>query len=327
MGAACDKAAAMVSSDALQLYPHAGNRLPKNAEVHDVVTDDGILLRAMTAGEAGSKGTVVVLNGRTDFMERYFETADDLISRGFVFASFDWRGQGGSQRLRRDRMRGYVSSFGKYDRDLNAVIAKLVKQKCPAPYYALAHSTGANILLRSLRGQTPFSKVVVTAPLLDFIFKPWPRGIAKALAWLAVLTGLGWMYLPGRSRGPMLRNEFDNNPLTSDRARWDRDSTTLEKFPQIATGGPTFSWFRAALSSVARLKKWPRSKLIACPVLIVAAGRELVVDPKAAREFSEQVPGVSFVQIKGAMHEILMEQDRYRQEFWAAFDSYLSTMV
>jgi lysophospholipase len=314
----------MASDDRLQLYPHVGNRLPLNAQVHEVITDDGIRLRAMTAGHATAKGTVVVLNGRTDFLERYFEIADELVSRGFVFASFDWRGQGGSQRLRKDRMRGFVSSFGKYDKDLAAVMAKLVTQKCPAPYYALAHSTGGNILLRSLQEPTVFKKAVVTAPLLDFNFGPWPRSLAKSLAWLAVIVGLGWMYLPGLSRGPMLRHEFEGNPLTSDRHRWDRDITTVEMFPQITIGGPTFSWFRAALSSVAKLKSWPRAQLISCPALIVAASKEMVVDPKAAREFSERVPGVSFVQIKGSMHEILIEQDRYRQEFWAAFDSYIN---
>jgi lysophospholipase len=314
----------MAPGDPLQLYPHAGNHLPHNAEVCEITTADGIRLRAMTAGTAGSKGTVVVLNGRTDFLERYFETAEDLIARGFVFVSFDWRGQGGSQRLLKDRMRGYVTSFRKYDKDLEAVMTELVVRKCPAPYFALAHSTGGNVLLRSLREPTLFSRAVVTSPLLDFIYRPWPRKIAKVLAWVFVLSGFGWMYLPGRKRGPLLRKEFDGNPLTSDPGRWDRDITTTEKFPQLCVGGPTFSWFRAALSSVATLKSWSRSRLISCPVLIVAPSREHVVDPKAARDFSERVPGVSFVQISGSLHEILMEKDRYRQEFWAAFDSFLT---
>jgi lysophospholipase len=305
----------MAAGDPLQLYPHAGNRLPRHAKVHEIVTKDGVRLRAMTAGEAGPKGTVVLLNGRTECLERYFETADEIVSRGFTYASFDWRGQGGSQRLRSDPLRGYVSSFGRYDRDLQAVMTQLVIQHCPAPYYALAHSTGGLVLLRSLRKPSWFSKVVVTSPLIDFIYKPWPRG---------VVTGLGWLYLPGRKSGPLQRSEFEGNPLTSDRARWDRDITTLERFPQLALGGPTFAWFRAAFSSMRALKTWPRTTLIACPVLIVAASKEFVVDPKAARAFSEQVPGVSFMQISGAMHEILMERDVYRKQFWAAFDSYLA---
>ncbi len=71
-----------------------------------VVTSDGIVLRAMSARVANSRGTVVILGGRADFMERYFETARDLMDMGYCVASVDLRGQGGSQRLTRNPMQG-----------------------------------------------------------------------------------------------------------------------------------------------------------------------------------------------------------------------------
>ena len=131
------------------------------------------------------------------------------------------------------------------------------------------------------------------------------------------------MYLPGFARGPLQRNEFSGNPLTSDPDRWDRDMTTMEAHPDLGTGGPTFGWFEGALASITELQNWKRSSLIACPVLLVAAGQEWVVAADGGRKFAERVPGVSFLQIRGARHEILMERDEYRDQFWAAFDSFI----
>ena len=63
------------------------------------------------AGARPLKGTVVVLPGRNECIEKYFETVRDLSDRGFATAVLDWRGQGGSDRLIRDAQRGHVKSF------------------------------------------------------------------------------------------------------------------------------------------------------------------------------------------------------------------------
>lgn len=306
----------------MHFHPTPENPVPRGALCHEIVTADGVHLRTLSLVQAQSKGTVVLLGGRADFMERYFETVRDLARRGYSVVSFDWRGQGGSQRLLKDRLRGYVRRFGDFDKDLDAVITQLVVPHCPPPYFALAHSTGGHVLLRALRKKAIFRKAVIVSPLLEFIYGAWPKGIAKALANLAVVTGLGWMYLPGRRRGPLRKEQFNSNVLTSDRERWDRDIETLDQHPHLRLAGPTFGWFRAALSSMADLRKLDRKHLIGCPVLLVTPSEERVVDSEAAREFAERVPGVSFTRISGARHEILMEQDHIRRQFWAAFDSF-----
>ena len=62
-------------------------------------TPDGVNLRfARWTPPPGRKGTVVVLQGRTESIEKYFETVRDLRARGFAVATFDWRGQGLSDR-------------------------------------------------------------------------------------------------------------------------------------------------------------------------------------------------------------------------------------
>ena len=40
-----------------------------------------------------------MLTGRTEYVEKYFETIGDILERGFAVAILDWRGQGGSGKV------------------------------------------------------------------------------------------------------------------------------------------------------------------------------------------------------------------------------------
>ena len=57
------------------------------------------------------RGTVAILGGRGEFIEKYFEVAEDLLSRGLAVATMDWRGQGGSERPLRNARKGHVDDF------------------------------------------------------------------------------------------------------------------------------------------------------------------------------------------------------------------------
>jgi lysophospholipase len=308
-----------------QLFHRPGNPAPDNAISHSVFTDDGLELRAMTGLLPEARGTVVVLNGRADFLERYFETMCDAQARGYSVASFDWRGQGGSQRQLSDRKRGYVRSFSDYDDDLRSFTTQILLKHCPKPYYVIAHSTGGNVLLRSLMHRTVFKKAVLVAPLLELRYGLWPILIIRILNTLAWVSQLSWMYLPGRKKPPLLRRDFLRNPLTSDESRWARDVGTLEEHPELATHGPTFAWLRACMASIGELKNWPKNQPVSCPTLMVTAGNETVVDARAGRFFTQHVRGISFMQIAGAKHEILIEAEPYRQAFWGAFDAFIGS--
>jgi pimeloyl-ACP methyl ester carboxylesterase len=97
----------------------------------------------------GRKGTVCLFQGRSDFIEKYFETVRDLRARGFAVATSDWRGQGMSDRALHDRRKGYVRSFSEYQIDLDCFIREIVLPDCPSPIFALAHAMGATVLLRA----------------------------------------------------------------------------------------------------------------------------------------------------------------------------------
>ena len=128
------------------------NPVPENATAGTIKTPDGVELRfARWAPPSGRKGTVCVFTGRSEMIEKYFETVRDLRDRGFAVAIIDWRGQGHSSRRLRDSRKGYVRSFSDYELDVETFVTQVVLPDCPPPYFALAHSMGGAILAQFLQ--------------------------------------------------------------------------------------------------------------------------------------------------------------------------------
>jgi lysophospholipase len=306
----------------MKLFPTPENPLPSGAECLELVTADKVRLRALRVVPDEARGTLVLLGGRGDFLERYFETIRDIAARGFAVAAVDLRGQGGSQRITPEPYRDVTRSFTDFEEDIRTLMDGLVIPTCPPPYYALGHSTGGHILLRLVRSSDWFRKVMLVSPLVEILYGPWPKPVVTLLVNGVSLAGLGSWFLPGVRRAPMGRADFPGNPLTSDQRRWERDSATLEAAPQLGLGGPTFAWLRAARRSLKEIKVMEKPRV---PVLIVAAGADRVVGNEGIRRFARSVPGVALTFIPDSRHEIMSERDEIRQQFLAAFDSFITT--
>ena len=84
-------------------------------------TADGMLIRygRWSYESKNPRGSVVLLGGRKEFLEKYAETAADLNQRGFAVFGFDWRGRGLSIRMLPDRLKGFVRHHDDYGQDLH----------------------------------------------------------------------------------------------------------------------------------------------------------------------------------------------------------------
>ncbi len=302
-----------------------GNEVVPGANVGIAHASDGTALRYAIWGEEirAPKGTVCLLQGRGEFIEKHFETISDLLSMGYAVAALDWRGQGGSQRLTANPRKGHIGSFKQYDDDLHAFITQAVLPDCPPPYFGLGHSMGGNILLNAAINRNWFEKVVVTSPLINLAEASVPRGFIKFAATFAKATGLGRKQLPTTSGGGFPSWDFPDNPFTGDITRFERTKQVMEETPEIAVGGATFSWLYAALQAIDELAAVRKGTILRTPVLIVAAGRDRIVSTQACREFSTRVANVSTIVLEGARHEILLERDSFREQFWAAFKAFI----
>jgi lysophospholipase len=303
--------------------------IPANPAPDDVVsgtltTPDGVSLRfARFAPPQGRKGTVCLFQGRAEFIEKYFETVRDLRARGFAVATLDWRGQGLSERALPNPVRGYVRSFDDYEVDLTTFIEEVVLPDCPPPYFALAHSMGATILLRAAhRGHRWFDRMVLLAPMIGL--PGLRRALATRLTVRAMrLIGLGGMYVPGGDASVMMQRPFLDNLLTSDPVRYARNVAVLEAEPRLAVGWPTVGWTDAAFKVMNEFAEPGYPVKIRQPMLIVAAGQDSIVSTPAIDDFAVRLRAGSHLIVPGSRHELLMEQDRFRSQVLAAFDAFV----
>ncbi len=134
-----------------------------------VETPDGFSIRyALFRSEhQPSKGTILLLQGRNETIEKYYETIADLGRLDFDVATFDWRGQGGSDRFFKRTDAGYVDSFDQYAIDLETVFEHVVLPDCRPPFFMLAHSTGALVALYTAPAMVNrIRRIVLSAPFL-----------------------------------------------------------------------------------------------------------------------------------------------------------------
>jgi lysophospholipase len=308
----------------MKLVSIPANPVPEGAVTDMLKTPDGVSIRfARWAPPPGRKGTVCIFQGRTEFIEKYFEVVRELRARGFAVATIDWRGQGLSDRALSDRRKGHVTNFAKYEIDLETFMAEIVLPDCPPPLFALAHSMGASILMRAAaRGRRWFDRMVLTAPMIKLTHLPMLAVVPAVVRTLRML-GLGSAYAPGgRSISPATL-PFLNNPVTSDPVRHTRTAAIIEAAPALIVGGPTVAWLDSAFRVMAELSTARFAARLRQPLLIVACGHDTIVSTEAIEEFGSRLRVGSYLIIPGAKHELLMEQDAFRTQFWAAFDAYV----
>ena len=118
------------------------HRIPDCGKVDIFSTFDGAVIRYGLWPVEGEKGTVVLLGGRTDFIEVFYEDIYLWRARGYSVAVMDLRGQGLSHREHPDRDRQHITSFESHTKDLKCFFDQKLTGKLPAPFTLLGYSAG-----------------------------------------------------------------------------------------------------------------------------------------------------------------------------------------
>lgn len=307
----------------MTLISTASAPAPEGAVVEWLVATDGTRLRcARWCPPGATRGTVVILNGRSEFIEKYFEIVNAFLTRGFCVATLDWRGQGLSDRSLPNPHKGHVANFDFYVSDLRLVIETFVEPSCPGPFRAVCHSMGGNIGLRYL-GTHPetFSAALFSAPMWGIGGAARTSVLVRGISVVTNLLGLEAGYVPGTG-GDWAPDAypFEGNTLTNDPERFERAASQVLSEPALALGGPTLGWVRQAIASMDIVHSEGFPEAIEIPIAVCTAGDDALVSVDSQQLIAVRLPNARHLIIEGAKHELLMEVDEHRDRVLAAFD-------
>lgn len=298
------------------------NKVPDGAEAIDFRAADGAALRGAIFPAPRAKATAVLALGRAEFIEKYFEVADDLRRRGFSVAALDWRGQGLSQRDARAGSLGHVGDFADFRSDLAAFMASVVRKRLAPPFVLLTHSMGGTPALQMLAdGDETFCAAVLSAPMTRLDDGALKRLGVRFLARAACSIGFSVSPVPGVKEHSLA---FEGNVLTSDPARHARFRDLQAAAPNAIVREPTYGWVRAAMAAMDDLHRPRRFMNLKTPTLIVSAGNDQLVRSGDHQSLCRRSPLIACVTIDGALHEIMMERDEIRDQYWKAFDDFVA---
>jgi lysophospholipase len=301
-----------------------GNDIPEGAEEHWLEGRGGVKVRVMTAPARGTpRGSVIVCPGRTEFIEKYFEVTRELQGRGFAVFCIDWRGQGMSGREVDNPEKGHFATFDDPVNDLSTAL-KLLAGALPRPHIGLAHSMGGGILLRALQTRrVELDAAAFSAPMWGIANL---SNFAKKYARFMVSIGAGGTFAPSVDK-KWKRENFKKNPVTHDKERHARCQGLVAAEPRLALAGPTIGWVAAAADATEAFLQPGALANVRIPVLLATAGEEQLVDNASHDAIAAALPNCTHITIPGARHEILMEVDPIRAQFWAAFDQLTEQVV
>lgn len=280
---------------------------PKGVDASWVVAQDGTRLR-MAVWPSGTKGTVLLFPGRTEYVEKYGLLAEDLAAEGYGMVAFDWRGQGLADRPAHRRDMGHVESFDEYRQDVTAFMAAIAPLNLPKPWFMIGHSMGGCIGLRALYDGLDVAAAAFTGPMWGLQMAPLLKTVSPVIMTLAGPMGFGKTFAP--TTGPWEPLTFEDNTLTTDRAQFDYMARQTDVHPELALGGPSLTWVKSAILETAALMEMPALDL---PTLAIVGTGERIVDISAVKTRMASWPRGSYLSIEGGEHEVLMETPSRRQ--------------
>ena len=279
-----------------------------DVQAYWLLTKDKVRIR-VALWHRGEKGTVFILTGRTEYIEKYAAIARLFATNGYAVVIHDWRGQGLSDRLLQNSNIGHVEKFSDYQLDLDEVIETAVSLSLPRPYFQVSHSMGSCIGLRTIHQKQIFKSSVFTGPMWKLHGKS-RMFAAKFITSLAISLGLGERLIVGANERNYLHlSTPEKNSLTSDPTIFLFLKSQIEAHPELNIGGPSWRWLWAAIRECDYLLSLPPPDAKA---LVILGTKEVLVDVNTIISYCQDWNKVKLEIIPETKHEVLMESKESR---------------
>lgn len=298
--------------------------LPPDARWTDWIATDGWRIRMVCWSPMPGKPSLLFLNGRADFIEKYSESYWHWRDQGYGLTTFDWRGQGGSGRF----PAGTEGHFDAWLADLDG-LADHAAAAMDGPLVLAGHSMGGHLALRHLAaGNAPrYRRAVLFAPMAGIAAHGVPPRVLSWLAQARVKAGAGDTYPPMQGPyGERTRGVQRQRILTGDPERFADEAWWIDANPALAFGGANWRWLFEASASCDALATRGVPERIGLPVDVFIGDNERLVDAAAARRLVRRLPQGRLHVIAGAAHELLRERSAVQDSVLAAVDGLMGTL-
>lgn len=275
----------------------------------------GRLRIGMARPASPSRGTILILNGRAEFIEKYRTTLEILTGWSYTTVILDWRGQGGSWRDERHPRKGHIDDFSAYLDDLDCVLGWMRASGMGAIDLVIGHSMGGHLVLRGLvERELRADAAIFIAPMFD-IRIGLPRWLVRSIAGLGSNLGLARAYAPGQHDFHPEKRRFETNNLTSDPALFETFRQLLLHHDAYRVGGVTYGWLRAAFRSIATTWQPGYGEGLKLPMTVITGEHDRVVSNRAAASMATRLLA-RHVDLAGARHDLLWEAPAVRDRLW-----------
>ncbi len=301
---------------------------PKGFKWDSFKNSDGATLRyghVSPKDKNNTKGTIIILPGFRETAEKYFETINDFLDRGYAVWIMDWRGQGGSERyLPNEPQKAHCEDFDAHIRDLEQFVDKIVKYDKDKPLLINAHSMGGHITLRYLHdNKNKIDGAIVNAPMLDINTGALPSSASKLIAKHAVNSGKATKYVPGGKDWEDAY--FKGNKCTTSPTRFKLAGNIFRNNPKLQLGDATYGWLHEAYKSMDILNDEDYLKEIDTPILMLVPKQDEIVSIPAQERAAKLMPKCEIMPLDGAKHESWLEADDIRNLILKKADRFLRT--
>jgi lysophospholipase len=277
---------------------------PSNGIAYSILTADDVKLRiAVWTSLDAQKGSIFILPGRADFIEKQGHAITELYQNRYTVCAIDFRGLGLSDRQTADRRAGYVKRFSDYQHDIHALVTAAAELNLPKPWNMLGNSMGGAVGLRAMLNGSPFDTCAFTSPMWGVQLSDFQHLIAPPITAAIRAIGLGHMYAPGKNGGnETLETSFEENEITGDPDMYTHLQNVNRQLDDHWIGGPTISWLNQALHETKSLSKQP-SPSVRC--IAFSAENDRLVENAAISSRMAQWKEGQHIHVPSARHDLL----------------------
>jgi len=295
-------------------------RAPKGGIFEFRTCSDGVRVR-VACWKGGDKGTILIFQGRTEFIEKYGPTIQNFLDRGYSVAAIDWRGHGLSDRLSDRPTLGHVEDFKSYQLDVAELLKFVADQNLPENYTVLAHSMGGAVSLRAIQSGLKVDKAIFSAPMWDIAVNSFgDQAIKLYCKTVGKVMSRGKLVPSTHLRNGSFVQDFEGNTFTNNLSEFEFREKQLADHPEIEVGGPSVAWVSEALEDTQKLRQKSMPKI---PAICLVGTNEKIVSQKAIQNVMKKWEDGQLIELPNAQHELLIEEDPITKTVWTTIDAFL----